>query len=460
MNDLLPIFLKLKDKPCLVVGAGKVAVQKVQQLIDSRARVTVIAPEIGKQMIQLAKKEAVCIKRRRYKTGDVNQFIVVIGATNDQKVNQTIYKESVLQNIPVNIVDQPNLCTFYMGASYQQGNLKIAVSTNGKSPTIGKSVRDEIKSNFGIEYSNLLEDLGKKRKQVIQNNTDQNKRSAILKNSALSEFQQIQQNDSNGNLNGKVTLVGAGPGDPELISIKGLKAIQTADVIFYDSLVNPAILKDAPKSTQLIHVGKVGKHKCRQTDINKSLINFARAGNSVVRLKNGDPFVFGRGGEEIQILTDAKIPFEVVPGISSGIGVPGHINMPLTQRDISSTVVFVTGHECHTKNKTVDWKSIAKTTGTIVVFMGVKSLPKIAKSLIQNGLKEKTPAAIIQNGTLQSEKILTGTIFDLGKKVIDNEIEPPAIIVIGEVVSLYKNIQDRHLSKIPRIPIQHGKCTT
>lgn len=449
MNTHFPIFLNLENKPCLVVGGGKVACQKVHQLLESKATLTVIAPKVSNRIEKLAQQNSITLKLQPYKSGDVKHYTLVIGATDDQTVNQKIYADAVVHNIPVNIVDQPSYCTFYMASVHHQGDLKIALSTNGRSPTVGQFIRDQISKKFGPEYAELLVRLGIYRGKILKTEPNLEKRQRILKTRALNELERLHKNGNIESTKNKVVLVGAGPGDPELISVKGLKVIQAADVIYYDSLINPQLLKYADENAELISVGKIGKHKCKQTDINQVLIKAAKSGKNVVRLKSGDPFIFGRGGEEIQLLAKENIPFEVIPGISSGIGAPANKNIPLTHRDLASTVLFVTGHECMKNNKKVDWKSIAELGGTIVIFMGVKSLSKITSNLIQNGLDKKTPAAIIQNGTFKNERIITGTILNLGIKAKKAAINPPALIIIGEVVSMHKNLTKQKKEALP-----------
>ncbi|HEU5227928.1 MAG TPA: uroporphyrinogen-III C-methyltransferase [Ktedonobacteraceae bacterium] len=237
---------------------------------------------------------------------------------------------------------------------------------------------------------------------------------------------------------GKVYLVGAGPGDAELMTVKGLRCLRAADVVVYDNLVNPALLDEAPLQAQRIFVGKKpGYHTAKQEEINALLIHYAREHCVVVRLKGGDPFVFGRGGEEALALAEADIPFEIVPGVSSAIAVPAYAGIPVTHRDYTSLVTIVTGHEqCDGNSTGVDWETLAKLGGTLVILMGVSHFSRIAHRLLDGGLAADTPVAVIQQGTLPQQRMVKGTLVDIVERAERAAIKSPAITIIGEVVNL------------------------
>ncbi len=431
-NILFPIFYKLKDENVVVVGGGKVAFQKIIQLIDAQANITVIAPDVIEEIIKLQIKNKLKIINKPYEKHDLFNRKVVIGATSDSSVNKEIYNDAKGLNIPVNVVDQPHLCTFYLGSVYTQGDLKVAVSSNGKSPSVAKLVRDAIKKVIPHSTNEIIQSLNKIRAE-LQNKVDSfQDRKSILKTLSKQQFQQKM---------GFVSIVGAGPGDPELISIKGAKTISTCDVLIYDSLIHPDLLKLATNDVELIFVGKrCGKQSYIQKDIEDLMITHAQKGKHVVRLKGGDPFMFGRGGEEVQTLTKHHIRFEIIPGISAGLGAAAYSGISLTHRELSSGTIFITGHNAQSND--VDWKQIVQANLTVVVYMGIKNAKSISKKLIQNGLDEKTPVAIIQHATLPFQKEEFCNIIDLHETIISKKIEAPAIIVIGDVVSQYDSVQE------------------
>lgn len=459
MNTLYPIFLKLRGKPVLVVGGGHVAGQKIRGLLASEASVTVVAPDVSDPISDLAGAGRITLHRRSFEEGDVNGFFLVIGATDDPSLQDRILRDAQRHNAPVNIVDMPDRCTFYLASVFEKGDLKIAVSTNGKSPTLGKIIRDEIGQIFGDGYPELLDFLGGIRNEILTRHADYNERKRnfecivrnrlkhLKKGRALSGLGPISSPASlEREKSGKVYLVGAGPGDPELITVKGLHCLQTADVVVYDALVSRELLHHVPPAAECVFAGKrEGNHSRKQEEINRLLINRAQEGNVVVRLKGGDPFVFGRGGEEFDALRQAGIDVEVVPGITAGTGVPASIGIPLTLRHVSSSVVFVTGHECIGKGTTVDWESVAA-IDTIVIYMGIQHLADIALRLQQAGRRSDTPVAVIFAGTWPEELVLDGTLGTIREHVAPYSSDAPGLILVGEVVRFLKHRSEFQLT--------------
>ncbi|MBI1807488.1 MAG: uroporphyrinogen-III C-methyltransferase [Ignavibacteria bacterium] len=443
MNTLYPIFLNIEHQPVLVVGGGMVAEQKIRGLLDAKAEVTVIAPSISAAVEELAGKNKIIVHRRAYESGDVGGFFLVIGATDDKTVQQVIFNDAQSKNVPVNIVDVPQLCTFYLSSVFQKGDLKIAVSTNGKSPTLGQIIRDKIRDEFADGYPELLETIGGVRPHVLKAFPDVQSRKELFRRLVQTELERLHGRTQKGATRpyedfpqkGKVYIIGAGPGDPELMTVKGLKILQSADVIMYDALVNTELLSYVKESAEKIFVGKrAGAHCKRQEEINELLVLKAREGKLVLRLKGGDPFIFGRGGEELEALQNVGIKVEVVPGITAGIGIPTSLGIPLTHRRHSSSVVFLTGHEDPTKDEQhVDWNSISR-IDSIVIYMGVKRLHFIVDQLIQHGVSPLKPAAVIFDGTLPEEIVLTGTLEDIGEKVHKHSMNSPGLIIVGDVV--------------------------
>ncbi|MCH7521423.1 MAG: uroporphyrinogen-III C-methyltransferase, partial [Candidatus Marinimicrobia bacterium] len=368
-------------------------------------------------------------------------------------------------NILVNVVDDPPLCSFFYPAVYQEGSLKIAVSTNGRAPLLAKLIRDDIKSRIGGTYGNLIDRVAQVRESLFQSTSDSATRRRLLEGLVASMMegalpsgdpvmavpnqsapaQRRGAGPSTPLTAGQVTLVGGGPGDPDLITVKGLRAIQQADVIVYDALVNPQLLAHARMGVEVVFVGKrSGQHSAAQEVINHLLVSRAQAGLRVVRLKGGDPFIYGRGGEEAEHLTRAGIELEVIPGITAGTAAPACAGIPLTSRGTSSSVAFVSGHLCRdADDDAVDWSRLAQAVDTLVIYMGVNNRARIARQLIQGGRPPETPVAIIQKGTYPDQRTAIVTLAELLNEGDGTRFDTPAIIVIGEVVALRSAVQGR-----------------
>lgn len=432
MNNLFPIFFKTENKSCLVIGGGKIAFVKSCQLLECKAEVTVISPEFS------AEFDSILLNRiyRKYKTGDVKKFELVIAATDDENVNEQISREAGKSSIPVNVVDNPDLCSFYMGSVYQDKELKIAVSTNGKCPAFGSYIRNYIKETSSGKWGNSLKRLSVARARIYKQTM-----SFDSKKTTLGKLISIEEKRNKLKKQGKVFLVGAGPGDPELITLKGARVIKIADVILYDALVNPRIVFDFNPVAEKIFTGKrKGRHSIHQDEINGLMKAEFNKGKTVVRLKGGDPTIFGRGGEESGFLAENKIPFEIIPGITAGIGATTYFGIPLTMRHIADSVIFMTGHQCYGADKN-DWSAIAELNSTLVIYMGLSKLKIITANLLKNGKKAETPVAVIQNGTLQSQRILVSKLKDINRETEEQNPETPALIVIGDVVKQHHKLK-------------------
>lgn len=425
-----------------MVGGGKVAEQKINGLIEANADVTVIAPTISAMIAGLAAAGKIKLHVRGYKPGDVQGFFIVISAADDGSVQERVFKDAQERKVPVNVVDKPELCNFHLSSVFQKGDLKIAVSTNGKSPTLGKIIRDKIAEEFFDDYPELLKALGEMRPDVQKTFPDFESRKKLHEQIVRTELDRLQSNAEEGNeidedsvTQGKVYLVGAGPGDPELITVKGQRLLRTAEVVLYDALISTDLLSLVPESAEKFYVGKRADAHCvKQEEINRLLIKRAQEGMRVIRLKGGDPFIFGRGGEELEALQESGIEVEVVPGITAGIGVPTSLGIPLTYRKESSSIAFVTGHEDPTKHEEqVDWDSVSH-ADTIVVYMGIKRLRFIVEHLISCGVSPMKPVVVIFGGTLAQEIVVAGTLEDIEDRVRDNQSDLPGLIIIGDVV--------------------------
>ncbi len=477
MNRLYPIFLKVNGRRVLVVGGGNVAEQKLRSLLDCGADVTVISPSFTPWMEAHSVSSGVSLKRRKYTDGDAAGYTVVIAATDDPAVQKQVYSEASALNVPVNVADEPDLCTFYLGSVFSKGDLKVAVSTNGLSPTAGKIIRDRIADEFGTGYPETIEKIGRLRPGIREMFPDYESRKRAQEQYVKSKLHRtgrmikrgsdgrerkigarnlsMKSLKDNRGVTGKVFLVGAGPGDPDLITVKGLRMLRSAEVVLYDALVSQELLREVISAAELIYVGKRARTHCmKQEEINGILIRKAREGKIVVRLKCGDPFVFGRGGEEVEALQRAGIEAEVVPGITAGTGIPTSKGIPLTHRKEASSVLFVTGHEDPLKaRECVDWASAAR-ADTIVIYMGTKNLGPISEKLISNGVPWLRPAAVIFGGTTDEEKLVMGTVGDISEKAGRIETDLPGIVVIGETVMSLSANSVRCKSSSPNIPGQ------
>ena len=339
----------------------------------------------------------------------------------------------------MNVVDQPELCSFYMGSVYNDGDLKVAISTNGKCPSFGAFLRGHIQSMSRGIWGKSLKQLAVKREEIIHalsTYSDKKEVMGKLANQSFNNFRKTKKSI------GKVFLVGAGPGDPELITAKGLRAIQNADVILHDALIHPHLVFEINPLAKKVFVGKrEDKHSVHQKTIHSIMAEEATKGKMVVRLKGGDPFMFGRGGEEVIALADANIPFEVIPGVTAGLGAASGVGIPLTHRDDATSTLFITGHQCR-KAEFQDWETLAKLNSTLVFYMGVKRLTEIVMGLVENGKSKDTPIAIVQNATMLSQKIVTSTLGSIVKDTRYKKPMTPAIIIIGNVVNYHSKLQE------------------
>jgi len=446
--NYLPIFLDVKKQLCLVVGGGEVAKRKAGVLLDAGARVRVVAPQIEAELSAQAGVEAILARFEAQHLDGVN---MVIAATDDQAVNRQVSELARARNLPVNVVDNPELCSFIMPAILDRSPMMVAFSSGGASPVLTRMLRGKLETLIPQNYSRLAAFAERFRQQVKQRVTNPAKRRIFWENalegivsekvltgdeaSAEAMLQQMLANEDNIQ-RGEVYLVGAGPGDPDLLTFRALRLMQKADVVVYDNLVSKPILEMTRRDAQRIFVGKKrADHTMRQEEINELLVRLAREGKRVLRLKGGDPFIFGRGGEEIETLAADGIPFQVVPGITAASGVASYAGIPLTHRDHAQSCVFVTGHlKDGTMN--LDWDMLARPRQTVVVYMGLHGLETLCAQLIAHGLPGTTPIAIVQQGTTQNQRVVSGTLATLPGLPQVAELQAPTLIIIGGVVSL------------------------
>ncbi|PXX14351.1 uroporphyrinogen-III C-methyltransferase /precorrin-2 dehydrogenase [Nitrosomonas ureae] len=454
--DYLPIFLDIKNKTCLIVGGGQVATRKVMLLLQAGAQVSVVAPELESVLDEYAAHGTINHRAKCFQPEHLHNIALVIAATNDHAINQQVSEAAQERRIPVNVVDNPALCTFIMPSIVDRSPLLIAVSSGGQSPVLARLLRAQLETMIPVAYARIATIAGKFRQRVKQHFTHPAKRrifwETILQGpftemilagkdkTAQNYLLQSLQQEKNELPQGEVYLVGAGPGNPDLLTFRAMRLMQQADVVVYDRLVSTAILDMVRRDATRIYAGKErNHHTLKQESINQLLVRLAQEGKRVLRLKGGDPFIFGRGGEEIETLALNHIPFQVVPGITAASGVSAYAGIPLTHRDYAQSCIFVTGH---LKNNTIDldWPRLACPNQTIVVYMGLLGLPVLSRQLISHGLPSSMPAAIIQQGTTQQQEIVIGTLQTLPNLAAAAHLSPPTLIIVGEVVKLHKNL--------------------
>jgi uroporphyrin-III C-methyltransferase/precorrin-2 dehydrogenase/sirohydrochlorin ferrochelatase len=428
--DFLPVFLDVRGEPCLVVGAGPVAARKAGLLRRAGARVTMTT---------------------QFREQDLGDYAVVIAATSDEVLNRRIAAAARARRIPVNVVDQPALCSFILPSIIERAPLVVAVSSGGTSPVLARLLRARLESLIPAAYGRLAALAGEFRDRVKARFEPKERRrfweralqgpiaELMLSGRETEARTALETALADPRLSfggGEVALVGAGPGDPDLLTFRALRLMQQADVVVYDRLVSRPILELVRLEAERIYAGKErAKHTLPQEDINHLLVRLAREGKRVVRLKGGDPFIFGRGGEEIDTLAAEGIPFQVVPGITAAAGCASYAGIPLTHRDHAQSVVFVTGH---LQNGTMDlnWPALAQPRQTIVFYMGLVGVDVLCRELAAHGLPAGTPAALVQQGTTPQQRVLVGTLETLPAIVREGQVKAPTLIIIGEVVRL------------------------
>jgi len=453
----LPVFFDIKGQPCTVIGGGDVAARKVAMLLHSGGKVTVVAPQLCAALKGQADKGVITYVQARFAAEHLNHAVIVIAATDDRAVNQHVSEIARAQRLPVNVVDDPEFCSFIMPSVIDRSPVIVAVSTGGASPVLARLLRARLETLIPASYGRLAVLAEKFRSQVKQHFSESRQRRifwekvfqgpiaemvfAGREEQAISALEQaITAEAADTRPQGEVYLVGGGPGNPDLLTFRALRLMQQADVIVYDNLVTPQVLEMTRRDADRIFVGKQrANHAMRQEEINELLVKLAKEGKRVLRLKGGDPFIFGRGGEEIETLSANHIPFQVVPGITAASGVASYAGIPLTHRDYAQACVFVTGH---LKDGTMDldWDMLARPNQTVVIYMGLLGLPVLCQQLIAHGLTPATPAAIVQQGTTPSQRIVTGTLESLPQLATDAQLKPPTLIIVGKVVSLQSKL--------------------
>jgi uroporphyrin-III C-methyltransferase/precorrin-2 dehydrogenase/sirohydrochlorin ferrochelatase len=436
--SLLPIFLKLEGRRCLLVGAGNVALDKIGSLLKTGLRLRVVAPEARLEVRQLALEGKLEWIERRFETADLDGNFLVITATDSHEVNSAVYRGAVERNILCNSVDDIPNCDFFFGSVVSRGDLQIAISTAGESPAFAQRLRREIDEQLPQDLGPWLASLGELRRDVLATHPAGEARKLLLHQLAQRQVCASQSCPSRllARLEparepgqGRVALVGAGPGDPELLTVKAVRLLERADVVLHDDLVPQAILDLASAAAEIVNVGKrCGMKTTTQDEINGLMIDHVRLNRRVVRLKSGDPLLFGRAADEIDALTEAGIPFEVVPGVSAAFAAAAALGCSLTDRAWASNVIFSTGHHAQSHNRAA---LPALEDATRVVYMPGRDLRLLAEQWLVEGLPSDLPCAVVSRAAQPGQEVVHTTLGALG------ETEPaaaPSLLIAGWAV--------------------------
>lgn len=454
--DIFPISLKLQQQPCLIVGGGHIAYRKAVLLHKAGAVIHIIAPDIDANLLQLVEESQGQYIQALYPAQiQLNDYRLVIAATDDYAVNTQVFEDCEALKILVNSVDDPPHCRFMVPAIVDRSPLVISVASNGTSPVLSRQIRTQLETSIPHGMGKLAEFSGKWRATVKAKISSPDERRVFWEDLYASPLKEQVFHDNLAEADrlieqalaewktpkGEVYLVGAGPGDPELLTLKALRLMQQADVVIYDRLVSPAIMELCRRDATKIYVGKArSNHAVPQEGINALLVEYASKGQRVCRLKGGDPFIFGRGGEEIQELFASGVPFQVVPGITAASGCSAYAGIPLTHRDYAQSVRFLTGH-LKEGSPELPWDELVYQNQTLVLYMGLVGLEKICEKLITHGQRPDMPVALISKGTTPEQKVVVGTLADIASKVEEHHIQAPTLTIIGDVVSLREQLQ-------------------
>lgn len=455
--EYFPLFVRLRNKTCLLVGGGEIATRKARLLVKAGAVLRVVAPSVNAELVQIVKDCGGEIQRRDYTAADLHGAMLAIAATDDNAINQQVSIDAKAQSILVNVVDTPSLCTFITPAIIDRSPVVIAVSTGGEAPVLARLIRTKLEAFIPVTYGRLAVLANSFRARVKNRFTSSDQRRRFWEEQLQGATAELVFNGQYARAEelmtsklaaaddvapqGEVYLVGGGPGDPELLTLKALRLMQQAEVVLYDRLVSPGVMELVRRDAERIYVGKRREnHAVNQTDINQMLVDLAKTGKRVLRLKGGDPFIFGRGGEEIELLAAQNIPFQVVPGITAASGCAAYAGIPLTHRDYAQSVRFVTGH-LKSDSSNLNWPELATPGQTLVFYMGLMGLRDICLALVQNGRAATTPVALVEKGTTQEQRVLVGDLDSMADLVDASDVHAPTLLIVGEVVSLRDSLQ-------------------
>lgn len=467
---MYPVTLEVKNRRCLVVGGGGVALRKVQGLVEEGARVTVVAPEVVAPLAEMADRGEIDLERRPYHADADNGWALVFAATDDRETNASVFRDAEDAGVWCNVADDPELCSFHLPARVRRGPLQIAIGSAGEAPFVVRRLRQLLERRFGAEWGEWLSAAARYRGAVrglkaprdreealfdrfFESTVDPDRLTARVPTAAeeegwlgapvdhhAAETLTVEKvpTEGDGYEGALVSLVGAGPGCPGLLTLRGRQRLLEADTVVYDRLAAPALPCDLPPEVDLHPVGKTaGNHPVPQEEINALLVRLARAGKRVVRLKGGDPYIFGRGSEEAEVLAAEGIPFEVVPGVTSGVAAMAWVGVPVTHRREAVRLTLLTAHEAiKSDGPQVRWDVLAKDpNATLIGYMGVSSLPQVVVNLLDGGMDPATPAVMVEQGTTSAQRHVVATLADLPAAVEEEGLGPPALFAIGPTVS-------------------------
>ena len=454
----LPLFIETTGKKCLIVGGGKVASRKLIPILKAKMKVTLISPEVIEEIeLNFHKNKNLKIIKRKFKPEDIEDQFLIIAATNEKTTNQKIAKLSKDNNILVNMAEDSLSGNTLIPSVVDRDPIKIAVSSGAASPILTRLVKTRLETVIPYSFSKLADIMMEYRDAVKKNFlkiSDRRKFWEVFLDGPISEMvlsghidkakkaldESLKENKFL-EKTGEVYLVGAGPGDPELLSFKALRLMQKADIVIYDRLVSRPIMNLIRQDTEKIYVGKQrADHAMPQENINQLLARLALEGKKVLRLKGGDPFIFGRGGEEIESLIKDDIPFQIVPGITAASGCASYAGIPLTHRDYSQACIFVTGH-LRDGTVNLNWEMLAHEKQTLIFYMGMHGSKIICEELIKHGLSDETPAALIVKGTTEDQEVIIGNLKNMPEIIMERKIVPPTLLIIGDVVKLHNKLK-------------------
>ena len=450
--EFLPLHFDLKGRRCLVVGDQDIATRKADLLHRAGAELLLNALNPCESLLELSSETNVSLVREPFHLGLLDDVELVVAASDDPALNRAVSEAARQRHLPVNVVEQPDLSTFIFPSIIDRSPIIVSVSSGAQIPVLTRLLRSRLESLIPHAYGRLAEVAAEFRERVRDQLPHQNQRrrfwESVLEgkiadlvlggreDKARQEIEAVLAESEQLTQLGEVYLVGAGPGDPDLLTFKALRLMRQADVVLYDRLVAPEILDLVRRDAERINVGKErSRHTLPQEDINQLLVRLAKQGKRVLRLKGGDPFIFGRGGEEIERLSEAGIPFQVVPGISAANGCAAYAGIPLTHRDYSQSVRFITGH-LKDNSITLPWQEFVQEHQTLVFYMGLQGLPEICHQLIAHGMRPEMPVALVSRGTTRFQKVLTSTLQEMPSVLAREEVQAPTLIIIGEVVKL------------------------
>ncbi|AWC78873.1 MULTISPECIES: siroheme synthase CysG [Serratia] len=454
--DYLPIFADLKQRPVLVVGGGDVAARKVSLLQRAGAEIRIVAQSLSPELEQQRQQGRVLWLGKTFDPQQLDDVFLAIAATDDNALNAAVFAEADKRRVLANVVDDQPRCSFIFPSIIDRSPLVVAVSSSGQAPVLARLLREKLEALLPASLGQMAQVAGRWRGQVKQRlasigerrrfweNTFGGRFATLVANGQTAQAERQLEQDlhrfaaGDEGAQGEIALVGAGPGDVGLLTLRGLQVMQQADVVLYDHLVSGEILDLVRRDAERICVGKrAGAHSVIQEETNRLLVELAQQGKRVVRLKGGDPFIFGRGGEELQVAAAAGIPFQVVPGVTAAAGATAYAGIPLTHRDHAQSVTFITGH-CRPDGDGLDWADLARARQTLAIYMGTMKAADISQRLIAHGRDAATPVAVISRGTRADQQVQIGTLEQL--EYLAQRAPLPALLVIGEVVELHHQI--------------------